>query len=149
MMKASATGTGLNSSALIALANTRPSRAAGRKATIRLRTNFCWRRSVNMPDSTRAMRSRYSHITARIAPAWIAISNTLTFSPVKSSRLPARIRWPVEEIGRNSVKPSTRPMMIALMARRMSMNCFICERWGVQGGTLRGVEAYHEQGLYR
>jgi hypothetical protein len=77
-----------------------------------------------MPVSTAAMRTRYSQITASIAPAWMAISNTLTLSPVKLSRLPVRIRWPVEEIGRNSVNPSTRPMMNALNSNTRSMLVF-------------------------
>jgi hypothetical protein len=53
--------------------------------------------------------------TAIIAPVWMAISNTLTVSPVKSSKEPARIRWPVLEMGRNSVSPSTMPMIAALI----------------------------------
>ena len=65
----------------------------------------------------RARRSRYCQITANIAPVWIAISKTLAVSPVKSSSEPARIRWPVDEIGRNSVSPSTTPMMAAFSSR--------------------------------
>jgi hypothetical protein len=40
---------------------------------------------------------------------------------VKPSRLPARIRWPVLEMGKNSVSPSTTPMMAALISNTMSM----------------------------
>jgi hypothetical protein len=67
----------------------------------------------------------YPQTTASIAPAWMTILNTTDLAPVKSIRLPIRIRWPVDEIGRNSVKPSTRPMMIALMARTISMKIFV------------------------
>jgi pimeloyl-ACP methyl ester carboxylesterase len=62
----------------------------------------------------RSRRSRYSQITASMAPLWIAISKTLAASPVKFSSEPARIRCPVDEIGRNSVSPSTTPMTAAL-----------------------------------
>src|SRR6185369_7853469 len=44
-----------------------------------------------------------------MAPVWIAMSKTLAFSSSKPSSDPARIRWPVLEIGRNSVSPSTTP----------------------------------------
>ena len=54
-------------------------------------------------------------ITAKIAPVWIAMSNTLAFSPSKPSSEPARIRWPVLETGRNSVSPSTTPITAALI----------------------------------
>jgi hypothetical protein len=53
-------------------------------------------------------------ITATIAPVWIAISNTLLLASVKPSSEPARIRCPVLEIGRNSVRPSTMPIRAAL-----------------------------------
>src|SRR6185503_19373738 len=48
-----------------------------------------------------------------IAPAWMTISNSFARSPVKFSSDPATIRWPVEDTGRNSVRPSTRPRMTA------------------------------------
>src|SRR5215207_9597996 len=59
-------------------------------------------------------------ITARIAPVWIAMSKTLAFSSSKPSSAPARIRWPVDEIGRNSVRPSTMPMTAALASKTIS-----------------------------
>src|SRR6185369_3442425 len=61
----------------------------------------------------RKKRARYSHTTASIAPVWIATKNTPARSSSKPSRLPARIRCPVLEIGRNSVTPSTRPRIRA------------------------------------
>ena len=59
-------------------------------------------------------------ITARMAPVWIAMSKTLAFSSSNPSSAPARIRWPVLEIGRNSVRPSTTPMIAALTSRTIS-----------------------------
>ena len=41
-------------------------------------------------------------------------------SPSKSSSDAATIRWPVEEIGRNSVRPSTMPRIAALKSSRVS-----------------------------
>jgi len=58
--------------------------------------------------------------TARMAPLWIAMSKTLDLASVMPSRLPVRMRWPVDEIGRNSVSPSTMPMMAALISRMTS-----------------------------
>jgi hypothetical protein len=62
-MNAMATGTGPNSCALMKPPNSRPSTAAGRNATSRLRQSC---------RSTLKNRVRYSHTTASIAPVWIA-----------------------------------------------------------------------------
>ena len=59
-------------------------------------------------------------ITARMAPVWIAMSKTLAFSSSNPSNAPARMRCPVLEIGRNSVRPSTTPMTAALTSRTIS-----------------------------
>jgi hypothetical protein len=56
-----------------------------------------------------------------MAPDWMTISKSLPRSSLKLSRSPARIRCPVLEIGRNSVRPSTTPRMSALRSRMMSM----------------------------
>src|SRR3546814_5471144 len=37
------------------------------------------------------------------------LSNVLDTAPLKPSNSPARIRWPVDDTGRNSVSPSTMP----------------------------------------
>src|SRR2546428_6821321 len=52
-----------------------------------------------------------------MAPSWMMISKAAARGPTKPSAWPARIRWPVDETGRNSVAPSTSPRMIA--ARRV------------------------------
>jgi hypothetical protein len=36
------------------------------------------------------------------------------------SKAPAKIKWPVEEMGRNSVSPSTTPMTAALNSNKKS-----------------------------
>src|SRR3954470_20991584 len=41
--------------------------------------------------------------------------NAAHFSASKPSRVLARIKWPVEETGRNSVTPSTMPRMTAMI----------------------------------
>src|SRR5665213_699000 len=48
------------------------------------------------------------------------MSKTLLLSSVKPSSEPARIRWPVLETGRNSVRPSTIPMIAALASSSRS-----------------------------
>src|SRR6476646_7999676 len=57
---------------------------------------------------------------ARIAPSWMMTLNAAHFSASKPSSSVARIKWPVEETGRNSVTPSTMPRMIAI--RRIGMS---------------------------
>src|SRR4051812_2541520 len=51
---------------------------------------------------------------ARIAPSWMMTLNAAHLSASKPSSSVARIRWPVEETGMNSVTPSTMPRMIAI-----------------------------------
>ena len=114
-MNAAATGTGANSRALIAPPKASPSTAAGRKAIRRFSTKRCAPRSRGSPRATAKSLARYSQQTATMAPAWMTISNSFARSPVKFSSDPATIRWPVEDTGRNSVRPSTRPRMAATM----------------------------------
>jgi hypothetical protein len=45
----------------------------------------CATGSLPMPATVPSRRWRYSQITASMAPVWMAISNTLAISPVKSS----------------------------------------------------------------
>ena len=78
--KASATGTGANSTALIWRPKITPSTAAGRNAISTLTAKRCAARSLSRPPVTRAMRSRNSQITASMAPVWIATSNSLALS---------------------------------------------------------------------
>ena len=57
---------------------------------------------------------QYKTAAAPIAPSWMAISKLFKNSVLaKPKRLPESIRWPVEEIGKNSVMPSTKPKMTA------------------------------------
>ncbi len=71
-----------------------------------------------------------------MAPVWMAMSKTLAFSPMKSSSDAVRIRWPVEEMGRNSVSPSTTPMIAALPSSRMSnVRCLSAAALPVQSGA--------------
>ena len=118
--KAVATGTGWNRCSLISPPSARPDTTAGTKAISRLRTKRCATAWCVMPATVAPNRTRYSQITANIAPVWIAMSNTFTISPVKLSSDAVRIRCPVLEIGRNSVSPSTMPMIAALTSSRMS-----------------------------
>src|SRR4051812_17260346 len=50
-----------------------------------------------------------------MAPVWMTILKTFQRSSFAPSKSPARIRCPVEEIGRNSVRPSTMPRTNASM----------------------------------
>ena len=56
--RAMATGTGPNRCALMALLNSTPKTAAGRKPMMTLSAKRCWTRSVNRPASTLPMRTR-------------------------------------------------------------------------------------------
>ena len=56
-------------------------------------------------------------MTARMAPVWMAMAKTLAFSSSQPSSELVRMRWPVLEMGRNSVRPSTMPRMTALTIR--------------------------------
>ena len=56
--------------------------AAGRKATPTLIAKRWAARSENKPAATPMSLRRYSQQTARIAPAWITISNSFALSPV-------------------------------------------------------------------
>lgn len=57
--------------------------------------------------------------TARIAPSCITISNSKVNSLLNDINWFARIRCPVEEIGKNSVNPSTSPNIIALSVSKI------------------------------
>ena len=58
---------------------------------------------------------KYKPITAKIAPDWIATSNTFkkSFSAMPKN-FAVQIRWKVEETGKNSVIPSVRPKTTAI-----------------------------------
>ena len=71
---------------------TRPSTTAGRKAISTLSAKRCAGRLAGSATTVPRIFCQYTMITARMAPVWMAISNTLALSPVKPSRLPARIR---------------------------------------------------------
>jgi len=56
-----------------------------------------------------------------MAPGWIATSNAFMMSESGSPSSDwVRIRWPVDDTGRNSVSPSTTPMMAALINSNVS-----------------------------
>jgi len=54
-------------------------------------------------------------MTAAIAPIWMTAVNPVTAgsSTCSPRTCSAIVRWPVLEIGRNSVRPSTMPRMMA------------------------------------
>ena len=112
-MKAAATVGALNRLSLSALPNAMPSAASGMKAIAMFSSRRRASGSLVEFDRTVPIFARNSHMTARIAPDWMTISNSLPRSSWKSSRLAARIRCPVLETGRNSVRPSTTPRMAA------------------------------------
>ena len=122
-IRAIATTMGLSSSALMYLWASTPTMAAGRKATVtaaakRIATGSRHR----TPRIVAQILARYSTQTARIAPSWITISKTLPGGPWKCSNSPARMRWPVEETGRNSVMPSMRPSTTVFQSNVRSMS---------------------------
>jgi hypothetical protein len=79
---AQATGIGAKRCALIALLNAKPRTAAGMKATIRLSAKRLRARVAEQSGRTAMSFARNSQQTARIAPAWITISNVFACSPV-------------------------------------------------------------------
>src|SRR2546425_1697373 len=104
---------GVNRCAVIQWCVSSPTSAAGRNATSSARTRRRDSAAARPSFTTRHNRSRYSQTTARMAPSWMMISKAAARGPTKPSAWPARIRWPVDETGRNSVAPSTSPRMIA------------------------------------
>lgn len=120
-MKDVATTVGVKRCALTALPTRRPITTAGKNAISTFSTNRRARDESPSAAAVSTRRRQKNRITAKMAPVWIAMSNTLAFSLVKSSSDPARIRCPVDEIGRNSVNPSTIPMIAALTSNNISM----------------------------
>ena len=104
----------------MALPNSSPSTTAGTKAMNTLSANRCAWRSVGKATSVERILAQYTRITAKMAPVWMAMSNTLALASSNPSSDPARIRCPVEEMGKNSVNPSTTPMMAALTSNTTS-----------------------------
>ena len=64
--------------------------------------------------------------TAKMAPSCITTSNIWAKEPVNPIKLFTKIRCPVDDIGRNSVNPSTIPRIIALIKSFMERNWIIC-----------------------
>src|SRR5690554_5565333 len=62
------------------------------------------------------------------------ISNVPSMPPLKSSRDEVMIRWPVEEIGRNSEIPSTTPRIMTLIHSDNSSAPWL--QRGIQGVVL-------------
>ena len=104
----------------MALPNSRPSTTAGTKPINTFSAKRWACRSVGRATSVARIFCQYTRMTAKMAPVWMAISNTLALASSKPSSDPARIRWPVDEMGRNSVNPSTTPMMAALTSKTIS-----------------------------
>src|SRR6187401_1393750 len=76
-----------------------------------------------------------------MAPSWMEISVLEATSPVNPNAWPAKIRWPVEDTGRNSVSPSTMPRITA----RVGPHSFIGRPWSVKGaGGARRSLAYSQ-----
>ncbi len=119
-MNVVATTTGVNRCALMALPNSRPSTTAGTKPMNTFSAKRWACRSVGRATSVARIFCQYTRMTAKMAPVWMAISNTLALASSKPSSDPAKIKWPVDEMGRNSVSPSTTPMMAALTSKTIS-----------------------------
>ncbi len=124
-MKVLATTTGVNRCSLMALPNSRPSSTAGRKPISTFSVKRCAWRWLGSATSVSRMRCQYTRMTAKMAPVWMAMSKTLALASSKPSSEPARIRWPVDEIGRNSVSPSTTPMTAALSSKTVSTRVLV------------------------
>jgi hypothetical protein len=108
-MKPVATTPGLNSTPLMKLPKIAPSTAAGNKPMRVLAAKRCaagsWRRPVAVA------RRRWAPIVrmATTAPVWTTTSKTPDLPSLKPIGAQVRIRWPVDETGRNSLSPSTTP----------------------------------------
>ncbi len=110
---AAATPYALNNTALIVLLSNKPRAATGRKAMNKFTKKRCPSPGRKTLLNAEKKRSRYAHTTAKMAPIWMAISNTLPRSSCAPSNELATIKCPVLEIGKNSVRPSTTPRMAA------------------------------------
>ena len=136
-MNAIATGTGLNSARLDRLPNASPSTAAGMNATARLTRRIAARRVRD--ESARARPETWRGIPRpprASRRSGSTISKILPFSSLKSSRSAARIRWPVLETGRNSVRPSTTPSTRALRSTRRPCGRHSTGRGSARAATL-------------
>ena len=86
MMNASATGRGENRHSLIIREKNSPMMPAGRKAISKFSANFRAAESLFNPHATDQIFTRYSHTTASMAPDWMAMLKTFSFSPLNSSK---------------------------------------------------------------
>ncbi len=118
MISAQATTTAFSSSMSIWSPNARPSTTAGKNAINRLRVKATADGShVIRPLSTCMNVRQYKTTIARIAPGWMAMLNTAQACASKPGNSVARMRCPVEETGRNSVRPSTIPSRTGIRYR--------------------------------
>ena len=69
----------------------------------------------NSPVPTAQKRRQYTNSTAKIAPSWIAILKATELLSVKPMTSLAKIKWPVDETGKNSVSPSIKPRSKAII----------------------------------
>ena len=94
--------------------------------------------------SSPANRWRSMTTTARMAPIWMKISKVAARAPVNPRRLPATIRWPVDETGRNSVRPSTIPRATA--TQRMCMGAESNPGWRPRASRVGPLVPHHPPG---
>ncbi|EEL57100.1 Undecaprenyl-diphosphatase [Bacillus cereus Rock4-2] len=105
------TGPGPNKTFLIALWNNTPSTPAGIIPII-ICNKFNDGPSFTFPIPTNDHnRFQNTTTTAKIDPNWITTSKTFALSSSNPIKCPVKIICPVDDTGRNSVNPSTAPMI--------------------------------------
>jgi len=118
-IKLTATTIGLNRYVSMISWKRRPAMAAGTNANSTFASRARSASRVTEPFAVFHKGARKCQTTARIAPSWMKISNVARECSGYWNTSDATIRWPVEETGRNSVAPSSRPRRMVL---RRSMN---------------------------
>src|SRR6476469_1760775 len=71
------------------------------------------------------------------------MSKVFAVSPVSPSQWPARMRWPVDDTGMNSVTPSTRPRSAALSSGSATIRAAL-GGYAPQGLLVQGLVHRHD-----
>ena len=123
IISAKATISGVCIAARMASYANTPITKAGAKPNRILRVNATAPASrFSKPVPTAQNRRQYTNKTAKIAPSWIAILKATELLSVKPTSSPAKIRWPVDDTGKNSVSPSIKPRSNAIIVSLMLWN---------------------------
>ena len=125
MISARATISGVCMAARIASYAITPITSAGANPRRMFRVKATGPFSIfSSPVPTAQKRRQYTRSTANIAPSWIAILNATELLSVNPTSSPAKIKWPVDDTGKNSVSPSIKPRSKAIIVSLIVWGCY-------------------------